>query len=68
MRWGRKGREREGGEGRGKKGGEEKRGEDRAGKLKEQELGGVCVMVFGGMDAPDPNDVTSISLYFTLPP
>jgi hypothetical protein len=58
--WGRKGRgtEREGNGGEGKKGGkggEEKRGKGRAGKWKERELGGgeVCVMVFGGMDAPD---------------
>jgi hypothetical protein len=42
-------------EGRGKKGGESREGEERdgrAGKWKERELGEVCVMVFGGMDAP----------------
>jgi hypothetical protein len=67
MGWGRKGRRiegraerwkerdfRGGGEVCAKKEGREKRGKGRAGKWKERDFrGGVCVMAFGGMDAPD---------------
>ena len=48
---------RKGGGGEGKDGmgkeGQEKRGKGRAGTWKKREFGGeVCVMAFGGMDAP----------------
>jgi hypothetical protein len=50
MGWGRKGRGRE----REGRGGEEREGEDR--EMLRTGIGGdVCVMVFGGMDAPVPS-------------